>query len=151
VDSLIFFHIPYFNLDFFNMPPLEICRPGSGPLWPVRKYGPVYTPRTGDRLLRRPNSTDAVQHLLAWTTKEELLNAFRPSCVGSAPNPRLGTNRPPPPIKVMILLLFETLKNPIEGRNDPKCATPWSMCSRSVLVLNVLTNWKFIDKNILQF
>ena len=21
------------------MPPLEICRPGPGPLWPVRKYG----------------------------------------------------------------------------------------------------------------
>jgi hypothetical protein len=30
---------------FFNMPPLEICRPGPGPgpLWPVRKYGPVCT------------------------------------------------------------------------------------------------------------
>jgi hypothetical protein len=25
------------------MPPLEICRPGPGPLWPVRKYGPGYT------------------------------------------------------------------------------------------------------------
>jgi hypothetical protein len=22
------------------MPPLEICRPGPGPLWPMRKYGP---------------------------------------------------------------------------------------------------------------
>ena len=24
------------------MPPLEICLPGPGPLWPVRKYGYVY-------------------------------------------------------------------------------------------------------------
>ena len=24
------------------MPPLEICRPGPGPLWPVRKYGYAY-------------------------------------------------------------------------------------------------------------
>jgi len=24
------------------MPPLEICRPGPGPLWPVRKYGYDY-------------------------------------------------------------------------------------------------------------
>ena len=30
VDSL-FFRIPYFNLDFFNMPPLKICRLGPGP------------------------------------------------------------------------------------------------------------------------
>jgi hypothetical protein len=25
------------------MPPLEICSPGLGPLWPVRKYGPAYS------------------------------------------------------------------------------------------------------------
>jgi hypothetical protein len=25
------------------MPPLEICHPGPGPLWPVRKYGPACT------------------------------------------------------------------------------------------------------------
>jgi hypothetical protein len=44
MDSLFFFfRIPYFNLDFFNMPPLQICRPGPGPLWPVRKYGPAHT------------------------------------------------------------------------------------------------------------
>jgi hypothetical protein len=35
VDSLFFSRITYTNLDFFNMPPLEICRPE-----PVRKYGP---------------------------------------------------------------------------------------------------------------
>jgi hypothetical protein len=31
VDSLSP-RIPYFNLDCFNLPPLEICRPGPGPL-----------------------------------------------------------------------------------------------------------------------
>ena len=39
VDSLFFSRILYFNLDFFNMPPLKICRPGPGPRGPVRKYG----------------------------------------------------------------------------------------------------------------
>jgi hypothetical protein len=33
--------IPYSISIFFNMSPLETCRPGPGPLWPVRKYGPV--------------------------------------------------------------------------------------------------------------
>jgi hypothetical protein len=36
VDGLFFSRIPYFNLRFFfNVPPLEIFRPGPGPLWPV--------------------------------------------------------------------------------------------------------------------
>jgi hypothetical protein len=39
--TAFFFCILHFNLNFFNMPPLEICRPGPGPLWPVRKYGPA--------------------------------------------------------------------------------------------------------------
>ena len=52
VDSPFFFRIPYFNLNFFlNMPPLEICCPGPGPLWPVRKYGYDYIAQCGELAL----------------------------------------------------------------------------------------------------
>jgi hypothetical protein len=36
------------------MPPLEICRPGPGPLLPVRKYGPAYS--TTDNVRERQDS-----------------------------------------------------------------------------------------------
>ena len=65
------------------------------------------TPRIGERIVRRPYFKDGVKHALVWTRQA---NASGPSCVGSASNPRLGTDLAPQ--KVVILLLFEKLKNP---------------------------------------
>ena len=65
------------------------------------------TPRIGDRVARRPHFKDGVKHVLAWI---RWVNASRPSCVGAASKPRLRTDLAP--TKVVILLLFETLKNP---------------------------------------
>jgi hypothetical protein len=43
VDNLFFPpHTILQSRFFLNIPPLEICRPGPGPLWPVRKYGPAW-------------------------------------------------------------------------------------------------------------